>query len=304
MNQSRSCHEVDAEVPLPNNSPESYGAALQLAAAFKLNSGEAQILICNIVGCNRATLLAFPERPIDPATAHAIRMALERRRDGVPVAYLTGKQEFYGLSLSVSPVCLIPRADTETLVDQALELFADRSDFRALDLGTGSGAIALALKANRPAWCMHAIDRSGPALALAKRNAQSLGLDVQFHEGDWFSPLATDMSFNLIVSNPPYIAQNDPHLGTGDLRFEPPQALSSGIDGLDDLRKLIQAAPGYLTRDGCLMLEHGYQQADAVQLLLRDAGFDQINSIKDLGGNWRITLGFQSAGLEAKRGQR
>lgn len=291
MNQSRSCHELNTELPARGNSPENYGAALELSALLAVASADAQILISHILGCNRATLLAFPERRISSEYAGAIRTALERRSLGEPVAYLTGQQEFYGLRLGVSPACLIPRADTETLVEQALTQFPDRPGFTVLDLGTGSGAIALALKANRPSWQVHASDRSEDALTLAKRNAAALGLTLHFHSGDWLYPLRAQPAFDLIVSNPPYIAESDPHLAQGDLRFEPPQALSAGADGLDDLRQLIQAAPAHLVAGGCLMLEHGYQQADAVQQLLHEAGFEGINSIKDLAGHWRVSVG-------------
>lgn len=292
MNQSRSCHELDAELPLRLNSLENYGAALQRSAVLGLEKADAQILIAHVLGCSRATLLAFPERSLTAEQAQAICALLARRCLGEPVAYLTEQQEFYGLKLAVGPACLIPRADTETLVEYALTRFPDRAGFSTVDLGTGSGAIALALKANRPHWQVHACDRSAEALALAKQNAQALNLSVHFHLGHWFSPLLGHAPFELIVSNPPYIAQHDPHLAQGDLRFEPPQALSAGAEGLDDLRQLIAEAPAHLVPGGCLMLEHGYQQAEAVQQLLFARGFNRINSIKDLAGNWRISSGY------------
>ena len=294
MNQPRSCHEVPAELPVRAKSPENYGAALRLASELQIDPSDAQILISALLGCSRATLLAFSERTIDVAQAELITQALQRRRDGEPVAYLIQRQEFYGLALAVSPACLIPRADTETLVEKALTLFPDRPDFRVLDLGTGSGAIALALKSQRPRWQVHASDRSAEALVVATGNAYRLDLRVQFLLGDWFAAAAGQAPFDLIVSNPPYIADSDPHLTQGDLRFEPMQALSAGVDGLSDLRTLIQQAPQFLRPGGCLMLEHGYQQAVAVQQMLQTAGFQAVNSIKDLGENWRVSYGFLS----------
>lgn len=213
---------------------------------------------------------------------------LARRRAGEPIAYILGKQGFYSLDLSVNQHCLIPRADTETLVEAALQRLPD-TPARLLDLGTGSGAIALALARARPSWQLLGVDKQAEAVDLAEQNRKQLHLsNVQFVQSDWFAAVR-GLRFTAILSNPPYIAENDQHLD--ELRFEPRSALVAGKDGFDDLRHIIGQAPGYLEANGLLLLEHGWQQAEAVRALLATAGFSQIESLRDLGGNWRVSLG-------------
>jgi len=205
------------------------------------------------------------------------------------VAYLTGVKEFYGLPLAIDARVLDPRPDTEVLVDWALEVLAGRAAPRVLDLGTGSGAIALALQHQRPDAQVLAVDTSADALAVAQANARRLALPVQFMQSHWLEGVRG--SFDLIVANPPYIAANDPHLAAGDVRFEPASALVAGHDGLDDLRLIIAEAPAHLNAGGWLLLEHGYDQAAAVRDLLLSQGFEGVHSRIDLGGHERISLG-------------
>ena len=257
---------------------------------------DAQLLLLHVLGrapTERGWLLTHDGEALTPEQAEHWQTLAQRRIDGVPLAYLTGSKAFYGLDLQVSPDVLVPRPDTETLVDWALEVLHGQAA-RVLDLGTGSGAIALALKASAPALDVWATDRSAQALQQARTNAQRLQLEVQFCLGSWFDALPSDApAFDLIVSNPPYIAVADPHLEA--LRFEPEQALTSGADGLDDLRRIIQGARPHLVPGAWLLLEHGYDQAEAVQQLLRAAGLEQVQSRADLAGHWRCTGARQPA---------
>ncbi|SEI67396.1 [protein release factor]-glutamine N5-methyltransferase [Azotobacter beijerinckii] len=215
---------------------------------------------------------------------------LARRRAGEPVAYILGRQGFWSLDLEVAPATLIPRPDTELLVETALALLP-ATPAAVLDLGTGTGAIALALAAERPAWRLTGVDRVGEAVALAERNRRRLGLgNADFLQSDWFSAL-DGRRFDLIASNPPYIATDDPHLVLGDVRFEPASALVAGADGLDDIRRIVAAAPDHLAANGWLLLEHGFEQAGAVRALLAAGGFVEVHSRRDLGGHERISLG-------------
>src|SRR5690606_12665811 len=215
---------------------------------------------------------------------------LQRRRAGEPVAYLLGRQGFWSLDLEVSPDTLIPRPDTELLVETALQL-APAMPLEVLDLGTGTGAIALALAAERPAWRVTGVDRVEAAVALAARNGQRLGLsNARFQLSHWFDGLG-EQRFGLIVSNPPYIAAGDRHLGEGDVRFEPSSALVAGPDGLDDIRRIVAQAPRHLLPGGWLLLEHGFDQGAAVRALLDGAGFVEAHSRRDLAGHERISLG-------------
>ena len=242
---------------------------------------------------DRAWLLAHDSDTLMPAQAAAWQEALQRRLSGEPVAYITGRKDFFGLTLAVDARVLDPRPDTETLVDWALaclpESAPETRSPRVLDLGTGSGAVALALQHARPDATVWAVDASEDALAVARANATRLNLSVQFIASDWLSAVDVQRTglFDLIVSNPPYVAEGDPHLAA--LTHEPLQALTSGPDGLDDIRQIIAQAPACLGPGGWLLLEHGWDQADPVQALLREAGFEQVQSRRDLSGIARCT---------------
>jgi release factor glutamine methyltransferase len=270
--------------------------ALQRAAA-KLNSAdgamEARLLLQQVLGVNRAWLIAHANDVLQTNRNEEFHALLTRRLAGEPIAYLIQQREFYGLQLRVSPATLIPRPDSETLVDAALEKIPHPSikPITVLDLGTGSGAIALAIAHNRPQASMLAVDASDAALTVAQDNASELKLsNVQFALSDWYANLA-EQRFDVIVSNPPYIAKNDPHLSQGDLRFEPLSALAAGVDGLDDIRQILEQGLIHLKPQGWLMLEHGYDQGAAVRELMAQAGLLEIATRQDLGGNDRVTLG-------------
>lgn len=241
----------------------------------------------------RAWLLAHGTDELPAPVLQHFQSLCEQRRNAMPLAYLLGRTEFYGLPLSITPQVLDPRDDTETLVDWALSLMPFQAALEVVDLGTGSGAIALALQHERPAAQIWAVDQSPEALAVAQRNAQALQLTLRCLQGNWLSTMPADQRFDLIVSNPPYLAAHDPHLP--GLRHEPRQALVSGEDGLDDIRTLIHQAPGHLKPGGWLLLEHGHDQSQAVQALLRQAGFDQVQSRPDLAGISRCTGGLWPA---------
>lgn len=251
---------------------------------------DAELLLAHVLGKPRSYLRTWPEREPDAAQCAAFAALLERRRAGEPVAYLLGRQGFWSLELEVAPHTLIPRPDTELLVETALAL-GPGGPARVLDLGTGTGAIALALACERPAWQVLGVDRVAEAVALAERNGARLGLaNARFVESRWFSALAGER-FRMIVGNPPYIAADDRHLGEGDVRFEPASALVAGADGLDDIRLIVLEAPEHLEAGGWLLLEHGYDQAEAVRALFAARGFTDVESRRDLGGHQRITLG-------------
>ncbi len=236
---------------------------------------DAELLLAAAIGKSRSYLHTWPERIVSSEAADTYAGYLQRRRSGEPVAYILGQQGFWKIDLEVAPHTLIPRPDTELLVETALEL-QPATPAKVLDLGTGTGAIALALAGDRPAWQVMAVDRVEEAAALAERNRQRLGLgNVQVRVSHWFDQLG-DERFDLIVSNPPYIASEDPHLAAGDVRFEPSSALVAGADGLDDLRLIIAQAPQHLLPGCWLLLEHGYDQAAAVRALLTEQGFAEV----------------------------
>lgn len=251
---------------------------------------DADCLLQHVLGKDRAWLRVHADDALDPALARRFEALLQRRLAGEPVAYLAGERGFWSLDLQVTAATLIPRPDTETLVEWALELLPAGTAARVLDLGTGSGAIALALKHSRPACTVFAVDASPAALAVARANARRLALDVEFRESDWFAAVAGER-FDVLLSNPPYIAPGDPHLEQGDLRFEPRSALVAGEGGLQDLRRIAEAAPAHLSAGGWLLLEHGNEQGPAVRELLHRQGFADIATRRDLGGQERITGG-------------
>jgi release factor glutamine methyltransferase len=252
---------------------------------------EAQLLLLHALGRtphDRAWLLAHSNDALDPAAQANFENHTQRRLNTEPVAYITGQKEFFGLTLHVDKRVLDPRADTETLVEWALSCLADTPSPDVVDLGTGSGAIALALKHTRPDAQVSAVDASGDALSVAIANAELLALPVSFHRGMWFAPLI-GYKFDAIISNPPYVASDDEHLSA--LKHEPLSALASGADGLDDIRTIVREASQHLKPDGWLLLEHGYDQAHAVQTLLGDQGFVNVQSRHDLAGILRCTGG-------------
>ncbi|MFC2522771.1 MAG: peptide chain release factor N(5)-glutamine methyltransferase [Lautropia mirabilis] len=264
----------------------------------QLPRAEARRLLASLTGQPLTWFMAHGDDPADPDTAARFQALAERRRAGEPLAYLLGQQEFYGRPFAVSPSVLIPRADTETLVETALEQLARLHRQRCavplslLELGTGSGIIAITLALETPDTDVHAVERSPEALAVAQQNAKTLGAScIHWHPGSWWQALASPRRFDLVVSNPPYIAAHDHHLQQGDLRFEPPQALAAGPDGLDDLRIIIGGAPAHLNPGGWLLLEHGYDQEAPVQTLLRDAGFADVFTRRDLAGLPRVSGG-------------
>ena len=259
-----------------------------------IDADEAAILLAHTLGRSRGWLFAHGRDPLDAEAAARFGAMVDARAGGQPVAYLTGRQGFWTLELTVSPATLVPRPETERLVELALERLPVEVERRIADLGTGSGPIALALARERPRAHVVATDASAPALAVARGNAAGNAIgNVEFREGDWLAPLAGER-FDLIASNPPYIADGDPHLEQGDLPFEPAMALSSGPDGLDAIRRIVAGAPAHLSPGGWLLLEHGWDQGAAVRGLLAEAGFVDIATERDLEYRDRITLGRRS----------
>jgi release factor glutamine methyltransferase len=249
------------------------------------------LLLAHVLQRSHAWLYAHGDDILASADLARYQALLERRVAGEPVAYLTGTRGFWRFDLQVTPDTLIPRAETELLVELALERLPADRDLEVADLGTGSGAIALALAHERPRAQVFACDASAAALSVARANASALDLgNVAFREGDWFAPLAGER-FDLVASNPPYVAEGDPHLGEGDLRFEPVSALSSGNGGLDDIRRIVAAAPAHLLPGGWLLIEHGHDQGDAVRALMQGAGFAEVETRRDLEQRDRVTLG-------------
>lgn len=256
---------------------------------------DADVLLCHLLGCRRSYLMTWPERELDAAQQATLQTWLARRLNGEPIAHLVGEREFWSLPLKVSPATLIPRPDTEVLVEQALTKIP-QGPCAVLDLGTGTGAIALALKSERPELDVWAVDRMVDAAALARENSAALGLPIEVRDGSWFEPLGepdrdNTPRFAVIVSNPPYIDGADPHLEQGDVRFEPRSALVADDAGLADIRHIVAHAPAYLLADGWLLLEHGWDQGEAVRQLLRDGGYREVATVRDYGDNDRVTLG-------------
>ena len=252
---------------------------------------DAELLMAHVLDKPRTWLYAFGDVVLSAAQQAAFADLAARRRAGEPVAYLTGRRGFWTLDLQVTPDTLIPRPETELLVELALARLPPDAAIEVLDLGTGSGAVALAIAVERPQARVTAVDASPGALAVARANAEAHALrNVEFRHGDWYAPLA-GARFALIASNPPYIESADPHLAQGDLRFEPRSALASGSDGLDDIRAIIAGAPRHLLPGGWLLLEHGWNQGPAVRALLASAGFADVATARDLEDRDRVSLG-------------
>lgn len=266
-------------------------AAERLASTSTSARLDAELLLAHVLEKPRSHLLAWPDKQADEVQRDAFTRLVQRRENGEPIAYLTGQREFWSLPVRVTAEVLIPRPETELLVELALEKMPEKPRPAVADLGTGSGIIALALARECPQCHIVATDRSEGALTTARLNAEQLGLNhIEFRLGSWFGPLEAE-SFDLVISNPPYIAEQDPHLERGDVRFEPRSALVSGRDGLADLRVIAQSARRHLHPGGWLIVEHGYNQGRAVRKLLKKEGFDAIETRLDLAGVERATLG-------------
>jgi release factor glutamine methyltransferase len=268
--------------------PSSVSRALALSGLVPF---EAKILLAHVLGRDRAWIAAHGDAPLSRDEANAFETLARRRRNGEPVAYLTGRREFFGLDLEITPEALIPRPETELLVERTLSWISSDASASVLDLGCGSGAVALAIARERPRSRVLGVDVAPGAVELAKRNRERLAIaNASFIVADWFDGVPRE-AFDVIVANPPYVAEDDPYLKEGDLRFEPPIALTPGPDALAAIRTIIGDAPAYLAPRGALALEHGHDQSPAVQLLLSDAGFNDVHSWRDLAGIFRVTTG-------------
>ncbi len=261
-----------------------------LIAASRLPAAEARLLVAFALGVGRAHVAAHAEQDVDRDVAQAIEALFARRRTGEPIAYLTQEREFFGLSLRVGPAVLIPRPETELVVEQALAAIAGRASPRVLDLGTGSGAIAVAIAHARPDAEVWASDTSAAALDIARENAARHSVRVRFVRGEWFGALGGER-FDLIAANPPYVAQGDPHLREGDLPFEPEAALLGGPDGMQSLRHIAMAARAHLVPGGWLVVEHGHDQGGRCRDLLVENGYSDVEDLCDLAGLPRVCKG-------------
>ena len=261
------------------------------AARQKIDRLDARLLLQHATGCSHSDLLARPETPVATAAGQQFMAWVERRAAGEPLAYLVGEAEFRGRVFEVSPAVLIPRPETEVLIDLALERLHGLAAPQVLDLGTGSGIVAISLALECPAAAVVAVDLSAGAISVARSNAGRLGAPVDFRQGDWFAPVAGE-SFDLIVANPPYVAAGDPHLSRDGLPFEPQLALSDGADGLTCIRRIVGGAPGHLKPGGWLLFEHGHDQGAASRNLLTSAGFKKPATFPDLAGSDRVSIAF------------
>ena len=262
---------------------------------------EAEILLAHLLQKPRSHLYAWPDKTLSKRQQQDLMALLDQRLAGQPMAYLTGVREFWSLSLRVSPATLIPRADTEWLVERALQLLPGNNAWQIADLGTGSGAIAAAIAHERPRCRILASDIDPQALEVARQNFQQLGLsNVRCHQGSWCEALPRDVTFDLIVANPPYIASDDPHLQLHGLSWEPRSALVSGPEGLDDIRRIAAQTSDHLKVGGWLLLEHGFDQSPAVRRIFRKAGFLHVQTSQDLSGNDRVTAGSKSTGVHSR----
>lgn len=275
--------------PMPTISQLLQHATEQLISSSDTARLDSEILLAYVLTENRTYLFTWPEKEITDQQSQHFSELLQRRTNGEPIAYIVGEQEFWSMPLKVTPDTLIPRPETELLVELALHSIPSKTTQKILDLGTGSGAIALAIAIERPTCTVTGIDQSKQALIVAVENAQNLNIkNVSFRHGHWFKELTQQLHYDVIVSNPPYIASQDPHLSKGDVCFEPDSALSSGVDGLDDIREIADTARQYLTPGGWLFMEHGYDQSTAITELLASLDYKNITDHNDLAGQPRI----------------
>lgn len=251
---------------------------------------DAEVLLAHVLAVERVYLLTWPERAVQPSAWQTFQQLVEQRMTGVPVAHLVGQREFWSLPLRVNASTLIPRPDTEVLVEAALQLSLP-AEAHVLDLGTGTGAIALALKSSRPQWQVSAVDRHLDAVLLAQHNAAELGLAIEVFQSDWFAAVTPNQAFHLIVANPPYIDAEDPHLQQGDVRFEPLSALIAEQQGFADLAHIVSTAPKFIQPQGWLVLEHGWQQGEAVRKAMLARGYQEVTTVRDYANLDRVTLG-------------
>ena len=253
---------------------------------------DSELLLCSVLKKDRSFLHAWPEHELNQQQSNSFHKLLEQRLLGKPIAHILGERGFWSLNLKVTTDTLIPRPDTERLVELALELIPEKAQWKILDLGTGTGAIALSLAKEKPGCFITATDQSIAVIDIAKENAADNKIsNIEFVQSDWFANI-NNQQFDMIVSNPPYIKENDPHLKQGDVRFEPLTALTAGEDGLDDIRTIIATSQKYLTKSGVLLIEHGYDQADAVCDLLSKAHFNNVSNYKDDNDNPRVSIGY------------
>ncbi len=284
---------MSAVIPTESLAASSFGglaerAARRLAAVSDSPRLDAELLLAETAGVSRSAIVAFPERSVDTDVRAAFEQLVEQRRGHVPIAYLLGRREFFSLTLEVGPGVLVPRPETERVVEAALNVIAVSEPIAVLDLGTGSGAIALAIKHERPIADVSAVDSSEQALAIAQRNAAALDIHVRFMVSDWFGALE-GRTFDVVVANPPYVKCDDPALAIA-LRHEPAAALDGGRDGLDAIRIIVAMAGGHLTPGGCLLLEHGEDQGRACRGLAEQAGYRDIRTLEDLAGRDRVLV--------------
>lgn len=293
-----------AAPPLNSDAPVTVAQCLARASQLPHSDSarlDVELLLCQALDRDRTWLYTWPEKPLTEAQRARFEKTLARRSAGEPLAHILGQREFWSLPLEVNASTLIPRPDTEVLVETTLAGLAAQADqpLRILDLGTGTGAVALALASECPAWTVEGVDSSPEAVALAQRNGERLGLaNASFIVSDWFAAIASRNIYQAIVANPPYIAPDDPHLEQGDVRFEPRSALVADDEGLAALRHIAQAARPYLASGAWLLLEHGWQQGEAVRRLLQELGYNSVATRRDYGEQERVTYGCFSGDAE------
>jgi len=265
-------------------------AADTLAASSESPVLDAEVLLCRVLGKPRSYLRAWPDKRLETAQITAFETLITKRQKGLPIAYITGSREFWSRDFTVTPDVLIPRPDTECLIELSLQLIPVHKPFKIIDLGTGSGIIAVTLASERPQAQVSATDLSPAALHIAQHNARKHHVDIRFYQSDWFTEVP-DAKFDLVVSNPPYIAVDDHHLRAGDLRFEPQQALVATEQGLRDIKIIAESARYYLEAGGHLLIEHGYNQQQHVQAIFNNCGYHHVRTHQDLSGQPRVTIG-------------